>query len=134
MLYSEVPIMTLDTEAWAPLFEMVGRKLCLAFHYRCFRQPLSRQGRGFARVFTNAIETPDLSGIFHQLPQLEVGTHGNEDLGDQISTRWHASEDGKLFLFMTHLQSQLFIVGGSGETDSWREFVDSFGHGFSPFA
>jgi len=133
MLYSEVPIFTLDTEAWAPLFEMLGRKLCLAFHYRCFRKPLTCQGRGFARVFTNAAEMPDLSDIFHQLPQLEIGTHGSEDLGDQISTRWHANETGRLFLFMTRLQSQLFVVGGSGETEQWRQFVDRFGGGFPPF-
>lgn len=133
MLYWDVPIVILQTDAWTPCFEMLGRKLSLAFHYRCFRQPLSRQGRGFAKVFTNASETPDLSDIFHQLPQLEVGLHGKDDLGDQISTRWHANPEGSLFMFMTHIQSMLFIVGGSGETEGWRKFVDDFGNGFSPF-
>lgn len=91
-----------------------------AFPLSVFQQPLTRQGRGFARVFTNATETPDFSDIFHQLPQLEIRTRGSEDLGDLISTRWHANEAGRRFLFITRLQSQLFVVGGSGETERWR--------------
>jgi hypothetical protein len=133
MLYSEVPIALLDVEDWEGLFGVIGRKICLALHYRCFRRPLSRNGRGFARVLTNAGEAEAIHEIAKSLPQVEIGRHGNEDLGQQVMIRWHASADGNLFIFVMHLQSMLFVIGMTGETERWRHIVDEQGDGFSPF-
>lgn len=134
MTYSDLPIALLPADEFEQIFTVFGRKLALAHHYRCFKRPLSRDGRMFVSVETNAHMQPDLwNGLVERLPQLEIGRHGNEDLGSQIMTRWHANAEKQLAMFVTHIHNQLFIMGGTGEGDRWRKFVDEHGGGFAPF-
>lgn len=135
MLYREVPAILLDTADWQGVFDIAARKLVLAQHYRCFGRPLSRKGRIWANLIPNAHvgDGAWLDDICKDLPNLEIGRHGSEDLGDQISTLWNASADGNLGMFVTRVHTYFVAVGMTGESDRWREFLDTKGQGHPPF-
>lgn len=133
-LFKQLPIVALDAEVWTDYFSLVARKIVLSQHYRCFKTPLSANGRVYARLIPNAhIGNGDwFSELTRDLPQVEIGQYGNEDLGDQYACKWHASEDGNLGMFVTHIQSMIYIIGLTGESREWVSHIDHRG-GVAPF-
>lgn len=135
MLYREVPLVLLGTDDWQDAFDIAAKKLILAQHYRCFGRPLSRTGRLYAQLTPNAHVGDGvwLDEIMQDLPNLEIGKHGSEDLGDQIATFWNASEDGTLGMFLTRVHTYFVVIGMTGETAGWRDFIDGKDGSSGPF-
>lgn len=135
MLYREVPLVLLGTDDWQGAFDMAARKLILAQHYRCFQRPLSRTGRLYAQLTPNAHigDGAWLEEIMRDLPNVEIGQHGSEDLGDQIATFWNASADGDLGMFVTRVHTLFAVIGMTGESAGWREFIDAQEGSSGPF-
>lgn len=127
--YRDIPLATLGSDEWSVLFDIVARKMTLAMHYRCFGQPLSRQGRLFCKLVPLAhTGTGDwVRELLDDLPNCEVGRHGSEDLGSQIMTRWNASKDGYLGFFMTQVQASFLVIGVTGESEEWRNLIGDEG-------
>jgi hypothetical protein len=134
VLYRELPLVQFDASIWTELFNVAAKKMVLAQHYRCFKRPLSREGRIYAKLVPNAHQGDGewLREMLKDLPQLEMGRHGNEDLGDQILTRWDASRDGNLGCFITRIQGMFVVIGMTGESREFGEFMEENG-GEPPF-
>lgn len=135
LLYSDIPMLHLDSDIWRIHFENVGRKLMLAAHYQCFGKPLSNIGEIWLIHKTNS-NAEDYTKIFAELTSnLAVPMAQGRRIGNQFSLRWGVAPDKPVAAWAMHLHMKVFFYGVTIDEPDWLERSSEymFGKRFKPF-
>lgn len=114
---ADIPIVKLDPVFWAPHFDMFSRKLALAFHYQCYREPLSHVGRTSTWVNTNIdfMANTFPVEILKLAQNLTLPQRQKNLLSDQFVVRWSDIPEHKTLLFSASFHNRLQISGMTTE-------------------
>lgn len=133
MTLRDVPLIKLNPEFWIPHFEMFGRKMMLALHYKIFKKPLSRSGFVAFFVHTNAdAVTENFPQEFLEFTNLtEIPMRAGKNLADQFELYFQSEPSTGTGLWNFSIHKRLAFTGVTTETsDIYTAFGGSH---FPPF-
>jgi hypothetical protein len=125
-LFRDLPLIKIDQLKWRPIFQLIGHKLMLALHYKCFDQPLSRGGGIWLSITTN-VQT--LAGSSHSellaiAERYIAPIRSRQPLQDQFAIRWGSMMDPRMALFIASLQNRLIFYGITTESPELIALAD----------
>lgn len=122
----ELPIIKLDVDRWQPLFDVFAAKAMMAFHYQCFRMPLSKRGRIWYALHTNvdlaAGQFP--SDIFDGVAMALAPQRNQKLLNGQFDLIWQNDVEHKTALWSFAFHNKIAFTGIT--TEAANEVLEGY--------
>jgi len=116
--FRDIPIVSLDSDFWAPHFELFARKILLALHYQCFGEALSSNGKIDFWIHTNVDQVAGKfpKEIIELAQNLALPARQKAPLHEQFAVRWSVVPQHSTALFATAFHGRFFVSGITTET------------------